>query len=86
MSVTGWMFLAIRTAQLANLPIDNGPLTRAERYIESCAAGPPEAKESQYAYTPDTPAKPTMTAAGLLTREYLKWDRNNPDLVAAPLS
>jgi hypothetical protein len=82
MSVTGWMFLAIRTAQLAGLTVESTPLTRSERFIDSCAAGPPEARLSQYSYTPDQPPKLAMTAAGLLTREYLKWDRDNPDLVA----
>jgi hypothetical protein len=82
MSVTGWMFLAIRTGQLSGMTIDSSPLTQAERFIDSCAAGPPEARFSRYSYTPDTAGKLALSAAGLLTREYLGWKRDNPDLTA----
>ena len=82
MSATGWVFLAIRSGQLAGLAIDDSPLVRAERFLDSCAAGPEQAKFSQYAYQPDTPAKLPLSSAGLLTRQYLGWKRDQPDLVA----
>ena len=82
MSATGWVFLAIRSGQLAGLAIDDSPLVRAERFLDSCAAGPEQAKLSRYAYQPDTPAKLPLTSAGLLTRQYLGWKRDQPDLVA----
>ncbi|MEQ8791716.1 MAG: terpene cyclase/mutase family protein [Pirellulaceae bacterium] len=82
MSATAWMFLGIRTGQLAGMSIEKSPLTRAERFIDSCAAGPSDAKFSRYAYTPDQQSKLSLSAAGLLTREYLGWKRDNPDLVA----
>jgi hypothetical protein len=82
MSATGWIFLAIRGGQLAGLTFDRAPLLRAERFIDSCAAGPETAKLSRYAYQPDSPAKLSLTPAGLLTREYLGWKRDNPHLVA----
>ena len=37
---------------------------------------------SRYAYTPGTPEKLTLTAAGLLTRQYLGWRNDQPDLIA----
>lgn len=82
MSVTGWVFLAIRSAQLAGIEVRRLPLTRAGRFVDSCAVGPPEAKNSRYAYTPGQPEKISLTAAGLLTREYLGWRKDEPDLLA----
>jgi hypothetical protein len=87
MSVTAWVFLAIRSAQLAGLPIGRSSLIRAERFVDSCAVGPEEAKLSRYSYTPPTPekeqpAKLTLSAAGLLTRQYLGWKKDESGLVA----
>jgi hypothetical protein len=82
MSVTGWVFLAIRSAQLTGIDVLKPPLVRAERFVDSCAVGPPEAKNARYAYTPGTPEKLALTAAGLLTREYLGWKKDEPDLLA----
>ena len=82
MSVTGWVFLAIRSAQLAGIKVLRLPLTRAGRFVDSCAVGPADAKMSRYAYTPGTPEKLSLSAAGLLTRQYLGWGNDEPDLLA----
>jgi len=87
MSATAWVFLAIRSAQLAGLPIGRSSLMRVERFVNDCAVGPEEAKLSRYAYQPPTPekaqpAKLSLSAAGLLTRQYLGWPKDNPDLLA----
>ncbi len=82
MSVTGWVFLAIRSAQLTGIDVLKPPLVRAGRFMDSCAVGPPEAKNSRYGYTPGTPEKLSLSAAGLLTREYLGWKKDEPDLLA----
>jgi hypothetical protein len=82
MSVTGWVFLAIRSAQLAGLMVDRPPLVRAERFVNSCGVGPEGAKMSRYAYLPGQEPKLSLSAAGLLTREYLGWREDEPDLVA----
>ena len=82
MSVTGWVFLAIRSAQLAGLPVLKAPLVRAERFIDSCGVGPEEYKLTRYGYTPDTDEKIALTAAGLLSRQYLGWAQDRPDLLA----
>ena len=62
MSVTAWVFLAIRSGQLAGLMIDRAPLIRAERFVDSCAAGPEEAKLSQYAYMPEQAGREEIEA------------------------
>lgn len=83
MSAVGWQFLAIRSGQLAGMPIGDDPLIRAERFVNSCAAGPPGAEKSQYSYLPGEKPRISTTAAGLLTRQYLlKWRKDHPDLVA----
>ncbi|MCL4201832.1 MAG: terpene cyclase/mutase family protein [Pirellulaceae bacterium] len=82
MSVTGWVFLAIRSAQLTGIDVLKPPLERAARFVDSCGVGPDGAKMSRYAYTPGTPEKLTLTAAGLLTRQYLGWRNDQPDLIA----
>jgi hypothetical protein len=82
MSVTAWVFLAIRSAQLTRIDVLKPPLTRAERFVDSCAAGPEEVKMSRYAYQPGLTEKLTMTAAGLLTRQYLGWNNDRPELIS----
>ena len=37
---------------------------------------------SRYAYTPGQPEKLSLSAAGLLTRQYLGWQKDEPDLLA----
>ncbi len=82
MSATGWMFLAIRCGQLAGLRISRSPLTRAERFVNSCACGPEEARLSRYTYQPEGDPRLPLTAAGLLTRQYLGWKQDDADLLA----
>jgi len=82
MSATGWMFLAIRSGQLAGIAFERTPMVRAERFVNSCAAGPEDAKLSRYAYLPGGEAKLSLSAAGLLTRQYLGWKKDTPDLAA----
>lgn len=81
-SVVAWVFLAIRSGQLAGLRIESSPLTRAARFIDTCAAGPEPVKLSQYSYLPGKEPTNPLTAAGLLTRQYLGWPKDNPHLQA----
>lgn len=82
MSATGWIFLAIRTAQLSGVTIPNSYLEKAEKFIDDCADGPSEAKLSRYGYQKGGKATLPLSAVGLLTREYLGWKKDNPNLVA----
>jgi hypothetical protein len=81
MSVTAWVFLGIRSAQLTGIPVLPAVLERASRFVDSCAAGPSEVVNSRYAYTPGTESKLSLSAAGLLTRQYLGWEKDTKDLV-----
>lgn len=82
MSVTGWVILAVRSAQLAGLRVVQDPLVRAGRFVDSCAAGPEGAKKSRYGYQPGTPENLPLSAAGLLTRQYLGWPKDERQLEA----
>jgi hypothetical protein len=64
------------------MTIDKDPLTRASRFVDSCAAGPDESRMSRYSYMPEGDAGPLVTAAGLLTRQYLGWKKDMPALLA----
>lgn len=85
MSATGWVFLGIRSGQLAGLMIKSDPLVRAKRFIESCGVGPEGAKLTRFAYLPGQSerASVTLTAAGMLTRQYLHCPKDDPDLLEA---
>lgn len=80
-SAVAWVFLAIRSGQLGGLAIEKDPLIRAARFVDSCAAGPEDSKMSRYSYMPDGEAKVSVTAASLLTRQYLGWKQDMPALV-----
>jgi hypothetical protein len=81
-SVVAWVFLAIRSGQLAGLTVDRTALTKADKFLDSTAAGPDGAKLSRYSYLPGEPAKLSLTPAGLLARQYIGWEKDNPELTA----
>ena len=85
LSATGWVFLAIRSAQLTGINVLSQSLERAERFVDSCGVGPEEAPLSRYCYQPngtDSAEKQSMTAAGLLTQQYLGWKKDDRNLLA----
>ncbi len=75
-SVTGWQVQALARADLAGLRVPPEVFARAGRFLDSCA-GP----DGGYGYTgPQT--SPSMTAAGLLCRQYLGWGGHPSNLAA----
>lgn len=82
LSVTGWVILAVRSAQLAGLRVLQDPLIRAGRFVDNCAAGPEGLKKSRYGYQPGTPENVALSAAGLLSRQYLGWAKDDRQLEA----
>ncbi len=75
-SVVGWQVMALRSGQMAGLNVPAQSLQGAKRWLDSCAKD----GGSKYSYTPEAGATPTMTATGLLNRQYLGWGPRNPDL------
>ncbi len=86
-SVSGWMLMALKSAQMAGLEVPAEALAKVSRWLDLAQA----AGGSQYRYNPyaaDTPQQRegrrpnlAMTAEGLLMRMYLGWPQNHPPLV-----
>ncbi len=89
-SVSGWMMMAIQSAQLADLRVDEGMKQRLTGWLD-IAADPNN--QSTFRYNPyavnsqgvsrvqGIKASPSMTSVGLLMRIYSGWDKNDPRLL-----
>lgn len=69
---TGWQLQALHTAQIAGLDVTPKVFARAGRWLDRCAG---DDLGSTYGYV-EGRASPTMTAVGLLCRQYTGWRRN----------
>lgn len=77
-SVTGWMVMALQSARMAGLEVSSQVLRKVELYLDHAATD----EGAQYKYQPgDSEPKLSMTAEGLLCRQYLGWPRNDPRLI-----
>ncbi len=77
-SATGWQIMALHSAQLAGLKVGGpgaAPLESAGKWLDLVKTGP---NDSQFQYQPGTGPTPTMTAVGLLGRQYLDAKRDDP--------
>ena len=72
-SVTGWFVMALQSGKMAELNVPRSTLEAATRYLDSAAVN----DGSQYAYTPRGSGSLSMTAEGLLCRQYLGWKRDD---------
>jgi hypothetical protein len=77
-SVTAWVVTALQTARMAGLEVPEGTLRRADGFLDTVA----HQDGSQYRYRPNKEPRPSMTAAGLLCRQYLGWARDDPRMIA----
>lgn len=78
LSVTGWQYVALKRGELAGLDVPKETINLANRFVDSCETE----KKGGYAYTPGGPDTITMTAVGLLCREYSGVNPRNPGLLA----
>jgi hypothetical protein len=78
MSVTGWFAMALQSARMAGIEVPSIAFDRIGQFLDSVA----REDGSQYAYRPTDGATIPLTAEGLLTRQYLGWQRNDPRLRA----
>lgn len=79
LSVTGWFVMALESARSGGLEVDPQVLYKTDEYLDLVQSYDGAA----YAYQERGTASPTMTAEGLLCRQYLGWQRNHPPLVEA---
>jgi hypothetical protein len=77
-SVTGWQLMALKSGQMAGLSVKPNTLKMCEKYLDSCETS----NKGGFSYTPGGGESQTMTAVGLLCRQYLGVNPRNPDLLA----
>jgi hypothetical protein len=75
LSVTGWQLRALKSGQLAGLKVPTDTLKSAERFLDAC-----ESNQGNFGYVPGQPATRSMTAIGLLCRQYSGVGPKNPAL------
>src|SRR6056297_529379 len=79
LSVTGWFVMALESARSGGLKVDPNVLYKVDEYLDLVQAYDGAA----YAYQEYGNPTPTMTAEGLLCRQYLGWQKTHPPMVEA---
>lgn len=79
MSVTGWYLMALMTGKMAGLEPSDKVIHSVGDYLESVA----HEYGSRYAYLHSGKPLLSMTAEGLLCRQYLGWPSTHPALLRA---
>jgi hypothetical protein len=74
-SVTGWQVMALKSGQMAGLSVPKPTIDGATKYLNSCMSS----TDYGYGYT-GVGSTPTMSAVGLLCRQYLGWSPRKPEL------
>jgi hypothetical protein len=76
-SVTGWAVMALKSAKMGGLIVPEVTFRKAIRYLDGVC----DRANEGYGYT-GPGSSPTMSAVGLLCRQYLQaWGPNNPRLL-----
>jgi hypothetical protein len=76
LSVTGWFVMALQSARMAGLDVPTPTLRRVGNFLDAAAVD----GGAQYGYTAGQGQRLSMTAEGLLCRQYLGWPRNDARL------
>ena len=76
LSVTGWFVMALQSARMAGLSMPSQTLNRVDSFLDTVSRH----GGSQYAYQPAQGATLSMTAEGLLCRQYRGWQHADPRL------
>jgi hypothetical protein len=76
-SVVGWQVMALKSGEMSGLAVPETTLRGARKWLDSVQTS----DGGGYGYTTQGDA-PTMTAVGLLCRQYLGWTPRNPGLLS----
>lgn len=77
-SVTGWYVMAIQSAMAAGLEVDDSKVRQISKYLDSASVY----EGAGYSYQPGAYSPTaTMTAEGLLCRQYLGWEREHRSML-----
>ncbi|SMP63466.1 hypothetical protein SAMN06265222_10883 [Neorhodopirellula lusitana] len=80
-SVTGWFLVGLKSGEAAGLKVDHYVFPPVDSYLDSVSSGGADRYEAVgYAYKIGERASPSMTAEGLLCRQYLGHQRNMPGM------
>lgn len=96
MSVTGWYMMALKSAQMAGIDVPTETFANLNRFLDTVAvdggrrygyrherlAGPVAADDARLVRTAAGPVTDAISAEGLLSRQYLGWPRDRPELTA----
>lgn len=77
-SVTGWFVMALQSARMAGLEVPSPAMDRVNEFLDTVARD----DGSRYAYRAQDGATLPLTAEGLLCRQYLGWEHDDPRLTA----
>jgi hypothetical protein len=75
-SVTGWFVMALQSGLMAGLEVPSPTLEKINKYLDRVAKN----GGRRYAYTKDAGATTSMSAEGLLCRQYLGWKHDDERL------
>jgi hypothetical protein len=76
LSVTGWFVMALQSALMAGLEVPSPVFEEVTRFLDSVQ----REEGREYAYRPGEGSRPSMTAEGLLCRQYIGWKHDDPRL------
>ena len=76
-SVTGWFVMALESARSSGLEVDGSVFYGVNKYLDLAE----HYDGAAYSYQPHGTPTRSMTAEGLLCRQYLGWDHRDPALV-----
>lgn len=71
-SVTTWVVMLLKSAQMAGFEIPSTAIVRMDQFLDSIASD----KKSKYSYQPGNPPIPSTTAMGLAARVFSGTPRN----------
>ncbi len=82
LSVTGWCLMALKTAEMAGFEIPKDNYDRISAFLDSVSYddGAGYVYQLNNGEASETDKRPSMTATGLMCREYLGWEPDNPAL------
>ncbi len=78
-SVSGWQLMALKSGEMSGLTVPKDAYARVGKWLDSVQS---KTSAGQFSYHPSRDVSPTMTAEGLLMRQYLGAKRDDAQLIA----